>query len=62
MISVEEGGGGLTLKDSPTVPLSTGDCLLIKPGEPYYFSVTGSLTIRYIATPVWTPGQARIVE
>lgn len=62
MISVEEGSGGLTIRDSPTVSLSIGDRLLIKPGEPYYFSVTERLVIRYIATPAWTPSQARLVD
>lgn len=61
IISVEEGSGGLTIEGSPTVSLTAGDRLLIKPGEPYYFSVTRRLTIRYIATPAWTPSQARII-
>jgi hypothetical protein len=62
MISVEEGEGSLTIKDTPSVALSSGDRLLIKPGEPYYFSVMGRLAIRYIATPAWTSSQARIVK
>jgi hypothetical protein len=62
MISVEEGEGSLTIKDTPSVTLSPGDRLLIKPGEPYYFSVMDRLAIRYIATPAWTPNQARTVK
>lgn len=62
MISVEEGEGSVTFKNTPSVPLFPGDRLLIKPGEPYYFSVLGRLAIRYIATPAWTPQQSRVVE
>ena len=62
LISVEEGEGGVTIKDQPTVALFPGDRLLIKPGEPYYFTVMGRLAIRYIATPAWTPEQARTVK
>ena len=62
LISVEEGEGGITIKDRPTVAFFPGDRLLIKPGEPYYFTVMGRLAIRYIATPAWTLEQARTVK
>lgn len=62
MISIEEGEGSLTIKDSPTVALFPGDRLLIKPGEPYYFNAMGRLAIRYVATPAWAPDQARTVK
>ncbi|MNQ77918.1 hypothetical protein D3C85_928120 [compost metagenome] len=62
LISIEEGEGSLTIKDAATVALFPGDRLLIKPGEPYYFTVMGRLAIRYIATPAWTSGQARTVK
>lgn len=62
LISVEEGEGSVTIKDTAPIDLATGDRLIIKPGEPYFFSVIDKLAIRYIATPAWTPSQARIIE
>lgn len=62
LASVEEGTGGMTIKDGSTVTLSAGDRLLIKPGEPYYFDVIDKLVIRYTATPAWTPDRARTIQ
>ena len=62
LISVEEGEGNITIKNIPSTALFPGDRLLIKPGEPYYFTVLGRLAIRYIATPAWTPEQARNIK
>lgn len=62
LISVEDGEGFITIQDAAPLLLSVGDRLLVKPGEPYFFSVDDTLIIRYIATPAWTPAQARIVE
>lgn len=62
LISIEDGEGSLTIKDTEPIALLPGDRLLIKPGEPYYFTVMGRMAIRYIATPAWTPDQARTVK
>ena len=62
LISVEAGEGTITIKDKQPKSLNPGDNLLIEPGEPYFFSVMGSLAIRYIATPAWTVEQSEIVE
>lgn len=62
LVSVESGEGAITTKGEGTKTLNPGDTLLIEPGEPYFFSVIGSLAIRYIATPAWTVDQAQSVE
>lgn len=62
LISVESGEGDLTIKNKESRHLTAGDRILLAPGEPYFFSVIGQLTIRYIATPAWTLEQSRIIE
>lgn len=62
LVSVEEGEGNIAIKGGASVALFPGDRILIKPGEPYYFTVLGRLAIRYIATPAWTNEQARNIE
>lgn len=62
LITVESGQGEITIKEQGTQSLKTGDRLLIKSREPYFFHAMGSLVIRYIATPAWKPEQSKIVE
>lgn len=62
LISIESGEGEITIKNLTPTPLNSGDRVIIKPGEPYFFSPLGHLALRYIATPAWTPDQARIVD
>lgn len=62
LVSVESGSGIVTIKDSDAQKVETGDRILIKSGEPYFFKAMGELAIRYIATPAWTAEQSRIIE
>lgn len=62
LVSIESGEGSIVVRGFETQPLVPGDRVLIKPGEPYYFMTIEKLAIRYIATPAWTPKQARIIE
>jgi hypothetical protein len=62
LVSIESGSGIVAVKDSEPQKIETGDRILIKPGEPYFFKPTGKLAIRYIATPAWTVEQSRIIE
>lgn len=61
LVSVESGVGSIVILGSETRDIEAGDRMVIKPGEPYAISALGNLAIRYIATPAWTPSQARIV-
>lgn len=62
LVSAESGSGILQFKDDESLKLEPGDWVLIKPGDAYYFDPSDSLTIRYTASPAWTPDQADMIE
>lgn len=62
LVSVESGSGSITLKNNGLLQLEVGDRIIVKPGEPYFFMPADKLVIRYIATPAWTPDQARVIQ
>lgn len=62
LVSIESGTGYVTIKGSNPQKLATGDRLLIKTGEPYAFTASRELNIRYIAVPAWHPSQSRIID
>lgn len=62
LISIELGSGTIELQGSTVTKLHVGDRLLIKPGEAYALDTPTELVIRYIATPAWTPQQARTIN
>jgi mannose-6-phosphate isomerase-like protein (cupin superfamily) len=51
---IQNGNGTLTLKGE-TVALNPGDCLLLEPGEEYFWE--GQLKMVVTCTPAWHPEQ-----
>ena len=56
LVHVVHGNGTITNKQGVT-DLAAGDQVLIAPEEKYFFD--GSMKLLYVATPAWTPEQAK---
>lgn len=56
LVHITQGRGSIE-GEHGTTQLSTGDQVLIAPGEKYSFD--GSMRLLYVATPAWTPEQAK---
>ena len=56
LVHVIHGNGSIANKQNVT-ELATGDQVLIPPNEDYFFD--GSMKLLYVATPSWTPEQAK---
>lgn len=60
LVNVTEGQGQLLRPGQVAESITTDESIGIERGELYAFD--GHMTLKYVATPVWTPEQAEYVE